>query len=693
MARRSGRTLRIALIVVALVLLVPAAGAAVFALTYDTDRLKPRIAAALHQATGRDVTLSGHVRLGFSLRPILQVDGIAIGNPPGFSPPEMAKVERLDLQLALFPLLHRQIEIERLDLVHPEIALQVDPQRGDNWHFAPQPGPAPQSQPEAASQGSKPTALHIQSFQIQDGTVGFADARANVSFAISRLQVAATQDQAGGAIRIDASAVECAVPVTVSGQIGSPGARFMPLDLTAKAAGAELTVTGSDLLYQVAAKVPDLAALSSLAGTQLPSLHSLALQADLTLPPPGEPADEISLHNLRLASASGELAGDAMVRPGSPPAVKATLTGRGLDFGAIAASWPTSEPATRAPSQPQPAPASPPSPSTTPSQSAAEPSARLIPDRPLPLAALRQMDADLSLELQDTKAGAGILKLARTHAVLKDGRLTLDPIALDTPGGHVDATATLNAGGDAALSLRAPSMAIKPTLAAFDQPDGIIGDVEIRADLRGTGTTLHALAAALDGSLGVALANGEIDNRLLVALLSRVAPEAGLLDLAGKPGHSALRCMAIRADITKGVADLRALLLDTLPLRLTGSGSVNLGEETLALRLQPLARLGGSGIAVPVNLGGTLRTPRASMDISGTGKNAALAGIVMGALGPDRLIAGAGQTDGCPEQLKLARFDQAGPVPSALPTPDGGKSEGGKPKPPSLNNLLKQLMR
>jgi AsmA protein len=217
-------------------------------------------------------------------------------------------------------------------------------------------------------------------------------------------------------------------------------------------------------------------------------------------------------------------------------------------------------------------------------------------------------------------------------------------------------------------------------------PDGVHGTMDVRADLHGTGMTPHALAASLDGNAGLALANGEIDSRLLVWLLSRVAPEAGLLDIADKAPRSALRCVALRADASHGVVDLHALLLDTAPLRLTGSGTVDLGQETLSLRLQPLARIGSSGFSMPVDVRGNFRAPRAAVDTTGAGKS--LGGIVIGALGADRLIAGAGQTDGCAEQLKLARFGDPGPVPAALPA-----QEAGKPTSSNLNNLLKQLLR
>ena len=73
--------------------------ASIIALSFDPDSLKPRVIAAVKQATGRDLTLQGRIRLGLSLQPTLTVQGVAFANPPGFSRPQMATLEQLDLKL------------------------------------------------------------------------------------------------------------------------------------------------------------------------------------------------------------------------------------------------------------------------------------------------------------------------------------------------------------------------------------------------------------------------------------------------------------------------------------------------------------------------------------------------------------------------------------------------------------------
>jgi uncharacterized protein involved in outer membrane biogenesis len=677
MAERKRRGLRIALIVLAIVVVLPVAGAAVVALSFDANRLKPRIAAAIEQATGRTVSIDGAVRLGLSLQPTLEVDSVTLGNAPGFSPVNMASLDRLDLRLALLPLLERHIEIEKLDLVHPVIALQIDAQGHDNWHFERAPVP-PQSAAPAASSTARRTTLRIQTMSIADGAIAFSDARTGANFGVSAVQLTATQGDAGGPIHIDASATNRAVPLAVSGDVGRPAEQFMPINLTLKAADASLTVQGAAPHFAVIGSAPNLSALSPLAGRPLPSLHITSFQANLAPPANATLAKGLVLTGIRITASTGDVDGDAAVTLAAPVAISAALTIRNFDPAALIAAMPVPSQAAPATSLNPPDITAQPPPSPTPRW--------VIPDRPLPFDALPRFDTDLTLKLQDTRIGEATINSVDTHAVLHAGRLTLDPLEIDGPGGHIDASAMADASGNAAIKLHAPSLSIQPLLAALDVPDGVHGTMDVRADLHGTGMSPHALAATLDGNAGLALANGEIDSRLLVWLLSRVAPQAGLLDIADKAPRSALRCVALRADASHGVADIHALLLDTAPLRLTGGGTVYLGQEVLSLHLQPLARIGSSGFSMPMDVRGGFRAPRVAVDTTGGGKN--LGGIIIGALGADRLIAGAGETDGCAEQLKLARFGDPGPVPVALPA-----QEAGKPASSNLNNLLKQLLR
>ena len=182
---------------------------------------------------------------------------------------------------------------------------------------------------------------------------------------------------------------------------------------------------------------------------------------------------------------------------------------------------------------------------------------------------------------------------------------------------------------------------------------------------------------------------------MLSSTLGQVLQHARLPDLTARPGAMPVRCFALRLDAQHGVADVRALLLDTNLFYLEGSGSLNLGDETLALRLRPLARLGGTGVIVPLKVQGPFRNPKVEVDATGAAGEAA--GIAAQAAAqpaarrhhrrarrrPDGARRGG---DDCARDLALARGGRAGPLPAApRPLPRRRKAEGaeaGRPAAP-----------
>ena len=153
-----GRVLRLTLIGFAgLVVLVVAAGA-VFVATFDANSYKPRIIAAVEQATGRTLALNGPIGLKLSLQPTIEARDVAFANPPGFSRPQMVTLERLDLQVALLSLFSKRVEVDRRVLVRPDIRLEIDAQGHPNWQMQAEaaiaPVPAGQ-QPALAATGHR----------------------------------------------------------------------------------------------------------------------------------------------------------------------------------------------------------------------------------------------------------------------------------------------------------------------------------------------------------------------------------------------------------------------------------------------------------------------------------------------------------------------------------------------------------
>jgi len=442
------------------------------------------------------------------------------------------------------------------------------------------------------------------------------------------------------------------------------------------------------------------------------------VSANGALPPASNRAPPASANGARPASASGAqtLATNGALLPstnGAPPpatngAAPPTTQGapaaanNGAPPSASGGASPAAGSGGGAPSianAPLPATASTTAPPASSSAPRPESGDRLLPDTPIPFGLLRQANADLVLSVDDLKTGGADYRSIDLHVVLQDGRLRLAPLSADLPEGRLDASLDVDATAPAppvAVRLHAPGLEVAPLLAAAGLPGYASGKLEIYADLRGTGDTPHAIAAGLDGSLGLAMQNGTIDMALLQRLLGPVLQRANLLGLLSHGGSSDLRCFALRADVRQGVAELRALDLNSSALSMDGTGSVNLGEETLAVRLRPQGRLGSTVIVVPVQANGPIRSPAVKVNAIGAAESnmGTVAGAVAGKATPLGLLGGmlgggkladAGSADSCAGPLAVARGQ---PLPQdALP---GAQTQ---PKPSVSGALLHDLFR
>ncbi|WP_264711570.1 AsmA family protein [Limobrevibacterium gyesilva] len=426
-----------------------------------------------------------------------------------------------------------------------------------------------------------------------------------------------------------------AAPLRLNGTIGAP-ALLMPgakpgqpfnLDVNLQAGGATFAVRGtvaaptrwSGLDVAVGARVPDLSVLSPLAGTKLPALRTIAFSGRVTDAPEGfaeagTPA--IAVKSIILTLPQGDLTGDVTMKLAGRPRLQAAVKAGRLDVDALLAvlGVPTSTDAlpgsiagsTGTARLDVTAPPPLPRRSTT-----------LIPDTPLPLGALDSADVDLHATVAELRARGVQYRDVAATMVLKDGKLTFDPLTGELPGGRID----LRLGMESRLSpppvslaVHAPGLDLKPLLVAFGMDNIASGKLDVEADLQATGRSPHALAATLGGRLGVALTDGDVDNAVFASSLGEVLRMAKLAGEALETGRTKLRCLAVRLDAAQGVATLSTGVLDSNRLLVNGAGTLHLGDETLALQLRPMLRTGGPSIVVPVKVDGGFRDPKVAMD-------------------------------------------------------------------------------
>lgn len=157
------------------VALLGAGGVVALVAAVDAGSLTPRIAAAIEGATGRSVTL-GAVALRPGLVPRVTAQDATLANLPGGTRPEMARIRRLEVQVALLPLLRGAVDIRGITVEGADILLETTPE-GPNWVFRPAPREAAPSAPGPAAPPRERRAVAVAGLTIADSRVTLPDPR------------------------------------------------------------------------------------------------------------------------------------------------------------------------------------------------------------------------------------------------------------------------------------------------------------------------------------------------------------------------------------------------------------------------------------------------------------------------------------------------------------------------------------
>ena len=327
---------------------------------------------------------------------------------------------------------------------------------------------------------------------------------------------------------------------------------------------------------------------------------------------------------------------------------------------------------------------------------------RVIPDIAVPVASLMALDAELRLAFSGVTSRNLRQAAVQTNLRLSNGALALAPFNLTIPAGRLAGQINVNAAADPAqYSLRLRSEGAGLELAALSgalDGLGLRGHGEIAADLRGAGASTRAIAASLDGTFGIALVNGRLEQGTamdaLGAMLALLSPNSQRL------GAVDLRCLAFAFGAQQGVAQSRAFFMDSAIGQINGQVSINLRDESLGGRLNSNLRVFGLAVRAPFNLGGTLAAPRIGVAPGAAlGQNAAglLTDTLTGRIATDpigNLLGGSDRNAAadCAEPLRLARFGAEGAAPTQRSAPDAAPG-GTSPAMPSMPAPVQDVLR
>jgi uncharacterized protein involved in outer membrane biogenesis len=655
------------------VLLIAVVVAAVAVLSsLDFNDYKGVIAEEAKKATGRDLKISGDLKLNISLTPSLYVDGVTFANAPWGSRPDMVTLKRLEAEVALLPLLSSKVDVKRVVLIGLDLLAETDKQGRGNWQFGAADGKS--AAPAEGSSGGGNLPL-VRKVHIKDLRVTYRDGRTGEQTRLTLPSLDLGADGIEAPLRIalkgDVNGEDFSAAGTIASIRQLTAGGEMPLDLKAQALGADMTVRGAiadpramtglavtlslkgDSLSETLAtaaklapqlaslKVPDLGpydvSLTVTGSSTKPSVSnlkaSLGRPGKTALTAAGSIADAIKAQgiDLQIASTVQDPAGLAKdLGAEAPPLPAVTASARVADKdggyrlqdvnvkigvsdlkGTVALNLGGARPKVSADLQ-----------STLldldellpkgdgkPAPPAAD--GRLFPADPLPLDGLKAVDADINLAATRLRVNKMDVSGLRLGVLLQGGRLTVKPMQATVADGVISGEITLGADQAVpplAVNLNVAKLDYGKLAAAMGQKPVAEGTADVTLKATGAGTSVRQIMAGLDGKLRVVSEKGHIDSALLNVASADILSALPLVD---SKGDKDLRCAVVDFDVVKGIANAKAFVLETGGLSVVGVGGINLRDETLNLVLEPRAKKASllSAAMVPVAVRGTLAKP------------------------------------------------------------------------------------
>ncbi len=593
------------LIGVAVVIVVLLAIAVVAPFFIPLDTYKSELVAAVRQSTGRDLRIHGKV--SFSLLPSLglEANDVALSNPPGALSPDMAKLSKLELRLKLWPLLRRRIEVDKLVLVDPVIALEVDKQGRPNWRFAtvaaaPSRAAQPAPAPAASSGGDALSGLTLDDVRLENGQVGYVDQRTGKTLLLEQIAMKLSLPDLDSRFQADGSAVYRGEKLSLSIGIANPRA-FLAGNRTAAELGLDSKPIAFGFKGNAAGTTP--ATLDGAIELKIPSLRGLAQWAGSPLTAPGTgfglfvvtgkvsyAGDRIGFGDASLVLDQIQATGDLALDTGGPrPVVTGRLAVDTLDINPYLPPETQGQGKSAAPGAGGPAGAP---------AGSAKPAGWS--DQPIDVAPLKSADVDFvlsanSLLYRKIRIGKSALWL---H--LKDGRLEADLSQIALYQGSGKGKVVLDGSGtvpaiEAQFNLSQVQM--EPLLKDAVDVDRLAGVGAVDLAVTGRGHSQREIVGTLDGKGDLNLADGNIRGMNLVAMVKNIASAFQ----KGGTQETDFASLSGTYTIQNGILRNNDLQLKSADLPMTGAGTVDLPRRTVDYRITP--RVAGA-IAVPVLIKG-----------------------------------------------------------------------------------------
>lgn len=589
---------------VVVVLLVGAAVALPFLV--PVENFKDEIAAQITKATGRNVAINGGIELKVYPNIRLDVGDIVVANAPGGKAPHLAKIGKLLVDVQLMPLLSRELKVDGIKLIKPDINLEVDAKGRPNWAF--EGGGEKKAEETPKAEGGAPVALkQLSDIVIEDGKFTYVDrSSGGQPISLSAVNVTMTAPDLAKPFKLDGGFVWKKEAIKIALNARTPGellaGKSSPLSISLNARPVKLNFGGTVRIGEALSaggaldfSTPSLKGLAAWAGQPLgytgAGLGPASVKGTLTYGGSkiGLKDATVSLDNLQGTGSIGVDTGQKV------PYIAASLNMAQLDLNPY-----------------------------LPPEAAGGAESYQWSNETIDTSALRSVNADLNLKAQQIKYRKLAVDSGAIAVKLRGGKLVLNLSGLQLYGGSGTGQMVLDGGGKGmgvSQSFKLTGLQARPFLTALGNFDKISGTAALNMNTAARGRSQRSIVSSMNGGGAFQFTDGALHGFNLAEMVRNLSTGGLAKGAAAKTDFAIL---AGTFKIASGVLSNSDLFMKSPLVRLSGAGSTDMRSRTVKYRVEPkfvadLKGQGGAddkkGLVVPVNITGTWHNLKFTPDL------------------------------------------------------------------------------
>lgn len=217
---------------------------------------KPEIADQVRTLTGRELVISGDIDLKIFPSPRLVAENVSLSSIEGAQSADLVLLRSVEVRIALAPLLGGNIGIETVQLIEPQVFLEVLTDGRTTWTLTPPKEPKLEvdqqtdaNAPESTTNTDSGPAITLGNFEIVNGSVTYQDAGAKTTEKVADINLSvAAASLTAGPFRADGNLILRGLRLGVNANIGEiVGGRTFPIDVSVMIGGdsAKVSLAGT----------------------------------------------------------------------------------------------------------------------------------------------------------------------------------------------------------------------------------------------------------------------------------------------------------------------------------------------------------------------------------------------------------------------------------------------------------------